>query len=134
MGENNITIFPDKIVIGKKEGGEDNAVPTVEKVAGYRYGNASKARMEIRYGKDNKTFALKKVLVDYIKAPQYVNLTPEQVDLVEDTSQILEWPDYVCQEIINETVRLIMENASDPRLQTNAAVTQTIANPAQTQQ
>ena len=134
MGENNITIFPDKIVIGKKKGGEDNLVPTVEKEAGYRYGNASKARMEIRYGNDNKTFELKKVIVDYIKTPQYVNLTPEQVDLVEDTSQILEWPDYVCQEIINETVRLIMENASDPRLQTNAVVSQSIAPPQQTQQ
>jgi hypothetical protein len=86
MAENDIRVFPDKIVIGKKEGGEDNFVSTVEKSAGYRYGNASKARMEIRYGNDNKTFKLVKVLVDYIKAPQYVNLTPEQVDLVEDTS------------------------------------------------
>ena len=45
----------------------------------------------------------------------------------------MEFPDYVCQEIINELAKLLLENASDPRLQTNLAVNQTIANPAQQQ-
>jgi hypothetical protein len=43
----------------------------------------------------------------------------------------MEFPDYVCQEIINELVRLVMENTADPRLQTNSIVTQSIANPVQ---
>ena len=30
----------------------------------------------------------------------------EEVDKVEDSSQILEFPDYVCQEIVNELVKL----------------------------
>ena len=37
----------------------------------------------------------------------------------------------MCQEIINELVKLLMENASDPRLQSNIPVNQTIANPTQ---
>ena len=104
----------------------------VEREAGVRYGNASNVRMEIRYGQDD-VFKLKKVLVDYIKAPQTIRLTQEQVNLTEDTSQIMEFPDYVCQEIINELVMLVMENTADPRLQTNTAVTKSIANPVQQQ-
>lgn len=105
----------------------------VEKEAGVRYGNASSVRCEIRYGKDNSVFELQSVVIDYIKAPQTIRLTQEQVDLTEDTSQIMEFPDYVCQEIINELTMLVMENTADPRLQTNTTVTQSIANPAQQQ-
>ena len=106
---------------------------TVERTAGNRYGNASKVRIEIRYGRDNSVFELAAIKVDYIKAPQHIRLTQEQIDLTEDTSQILEFPDYVCQEIINELVKLIMENAGDPRLQTQPLVSQSIASPAQEQ-
>ena len=37
--------------------------------------------------------------------------------MTEDTSQIMEFPDYVCQEIINELTTLIMARDADPRLQ-----------------
>jgi hypothetical protein len=50
-----------------------------------------------------------------------------------DTSQVLEFPDYVCFEIVNEFVKLLMENASDPRLQSNLAINQTIAGAPQEQ-
>lgn len=106
---------------------------TVKKESGVRYGNPSSVRCEIRYGKDHSVFELQSVVIDYIKAPQTIRLTQEQVDLTEDTSQIMEFPDYVCQEIINELTMLVMENTADPRLQTNTVVTQSIANPAQQQ-
>ena len=106
---------------------------TVERTAGNRYGNASKVRLEIRYGKDNSVFQLVAIKIDYIKAPQHIRLTQEQIDLTEDTSQILEFPDYVCQEIINELTHIIMENGTDPRLQTHPVVSQSIASPAQEQ-
>lgn len=105
----------------------------VKKESGVRYGNPSSVRCEIRYGKDNTVFELQSVVIDYIKAPQTIRLTQEQVDLTDDTSQIMEFPDYVCQEIINELTMLVMENTADPRLQTNTVVTQSIANPAQQQ-
>jgi len=95
---------------------------TVERTAGNRYGNSSKVRLEIRYGKDNSVFQLAAIKIDYIKAPQHIRLTQEQIDLTEDTSQILEFPDYVCQEIINELTHIIMENGTDPRLQTHPVV------------
>lgn len=106
----------------------------VQRVASNRYGNRSKVRMEIRYGKDNTLFELSKVYVDYLRSPQFIRLTQEQVDEVEDKSQILEFPDYVCQEIVNELIKLLMENASDPRLQSHIPINQSIANPAQEQQ
>lgn len=105
----------------------------VEREAGVRYGNPTNVRMEIRYGHDSSVFELVGVFVDYIKAPQTIRLTQEQVNLTEDTSQIMEFPDYVCQEIINELVHLVMENTADPRLQTHIPVTQSIATPAQQQ-
>ena len=108
--------------------------PSSTRIAETRYGNRSKIRMEIRYGKDDSLFTLTNVYVDYLKAPQFIRLTQEQVDRVEDNSQILEFPDYVCQEIVNELITLLMENASDPRLQTHIPVSQSIANPAQEQQ
>lgn len=127
--------FPRVITLTDKNS-EDNStrlISTVEKETAQRYGNASKVRCEIRYGRDNSVYQLEKVFIDYIKAPQTIRLTKEQVDLTEDTSQIMEFPDYVCQEIINELVLLVMQRDADPRLQTQAAVTQSIANPAQQQ-
>lgn len=108
-------------------------VNAVEKVSQVRYGNPSNIRMEIRYGKDTSLFQLNSIYIDYIKTPQNIRLTQEQIDFIEDKSQILEFPDYVCQEIINELVHIVMENASDPRLQTHIPVSQSIANPAQQQ-
>lgn len=104
-----------------------------QKKAQVRYGNASKVLMEIRYGQDNSVYELIAVLVDYIKTPQHLRLTQEQLDKTLDTSQVLEFPDYVCQEIVNELVLIIMENISDQRLQSHPVVSQSIANPAQQQ-
>lgn len=122
--------FSRTITLGEPD---NRTVSTVERDTGTRYGNASNVRMEIRYGHDNSIFSLEKVFIDYIKSPQTIRLTQEQVNLTEDTSQIMEFPDYVCQEIINELTMLVMENTADPRLQTNPTVTQSIANPAQQQ-
>ena len=119
--------LPKTIKIGNQN------VSNIERSAEIRYGNASQVRLEIRYGTDDSVFKLKKVYIDYIKSPQYIRLTQEQLDYTEDNSQILEFPDYVCQEIINELVHIIMENIGDPKLQTHPVVSQSIANPAQQQ-
>ena len=111
------------------DGAADTTVSLVEKPIALRAGNTSNVRMEIRYGKDDTLFQLKEVQVDYVKSPQFIRLTQEQIDLTEDTSQIMEFPDYVNQEIINELVHLVMEHANDPRLSNNIQMTQSIARP-----
>lgn len=106
----------------------------VERTAAQRIGNPSNVRLEIRYGRDNSLFVLREVQVDYIKVPQYIRLTQEQLDLTQDTSQMLEWPDYICQEITNILVKLLMERTNDPRLSNNLQINQTIARPSGSQQ
>lgn len=128
-GTEGVSNFPRTIKLN-----DQTEIDAVEKETAYRYGNTSKVRMEVRYGHDDSIFTLVKVFVDYIKTPQFIRLTQEQVNLTEDTSQIMEFPDYVCQEIINELTMLVMENTADPRLQTNTTVTQSIANPSTQQQ
>ena len=81
--------------------------------------------MEIRCGK-NKFYTPDVVYVDYLKLPQIINLTWEDVNGVEDTTPECEFPDAVAYEIINIFVKLLFENASDPRLQTHFAINQTV--------
>lgn len=108
---------------------ETDRISLVEKPIAARIGNTSNVRCEIRYGKDDSLFQLAEVQVDYVKCPQFIRLTQEQIDLTEDTSQIMEFPDYVNQEIINELVHLVMERINDPRLSNNIQMTQSIARP-----
>ena len=117
-----------------KNGEVSKDVSLVEKPTAVRVANPSNVRCEIRYGKDDSLFQLVEVQIDYVKSPQFIRLTQEQIDLTEDTSQIMEFPDYVNQEIINELVHLVMEHSNDPRLANNIQMTNTIARPTGQQQ
>lgn len=97
------------------------------KKEGSRIANQSVVNIEIHTGSSN--WKLNRLYVTYIKAPKYYSMTQDQVLAVEDNTPVLEFPDYVCYEIINIYVRLFLENASDPRLQTNVPINQTIAVP-----
>ena len=94
---------------------------------GDRTAHQSKVNIEIHSGNDN--WELNNIYLTYIKSPMYVSMTEDEVLSMVDESQNLEFPDYVCYEIINIFVKLVMENASDPRLQTNMPINQTIAVP-----
>ena len=109
-------------------------ISLVEKPTATRIANPSNVRCEIRYGKDDSLFQLVEVQIDYVKSPQFIRLTQEQIDLTEDTSQIMEFPDYVNQEIINELVHLVMVHSNDPRLPNDMQITNTIARPTGQQQ
>lgn len=109
-------------------------ISLVEKPIAARIGNTSNVRCEIRYGKDDSLFQLAEVQIDYVKVPQHIRLTQEQIDLTEDTSQIMEFPDYVNQEIINELVHLVMTRTGDPILPNHVQITQSIARPTGQQQ
>ena len=89
--------------------------------------NQSSVNLEIHSGDSN--WSLNNVYITYVKAPMYVSMTQDDVLLPEDNTQTLEFPDYVCYEIINIVTRLLLENAGDPRLQTNVPINQTIAVP-----
>lgn len=101
-----------------------------QNTAGDRLANPSIVRLELRFGTDDTVFKPTMLYIDYLKAPMYIRLTQEQINATLDYSQVLEFPDYVCFEIVNIFTRLLMENASDPRLQTNMPINNTIVNPA----
>lgn len=111
------------------DGIKDTNISLIEKPTASRISNPSTINMEIRCGSDD-VFELVQVKVDYLKSPQRINLTHEQMMLTQDTSQIMEYPDYVVQEIINILVRLVLENNSDQRLSTNPVVNQSIQRTA----
>ena len=120
--------FPKEVVLGN-----NLSYDIQDKYACSRHSNQSKVICEIRCGRDRSVFELSQVYIDYIKSPQYVRLTQEQIDSDLDYSQVMEYPDYICQEIINELVTIIMENSGDARLQNHLAVSQSIASPTQQQ-
>ena len=108
---------------------------TIEKPAGSRHANSSRVKVEIRCGRDKSNiFSLSAVQIDYVKAPQFIRLTQEQLDSDEDISQVMEFPDYVNQEIVNELVNLVMRKTNDPSLQAHIQMTQSIARPTGQQQ
>lgn len=114
----------------KKNNETPSALVDSNNVPGDRLANPSIVRLELRYGNDDGVFVPNNIYVDYLKSPMYIRLTQEQINSTLDYSQVLEFPDYVCFEIANIFVRLLMENASDPRLQTNIPINNTIAAPA----
>lgn len=97
------------------------------KPEGDRTSNQSTVKIDIHSG--NSQWTLSQIYVTYLKSPMYVSMTQEQVLDIVDNTPVLEFPDYICYEIINIYVRLFLENASDPRLQTNVPINQTIAVP-----
>ena len=115
---------------GDGEIDEDEKNNLIEKPAGSRHANSSRVKVEIRCGRDKSNiFSLSAVQIDYVKAPQFIRLTQEQLDSDEDISQVMEFPDYVNQEIVNELVNLVMRKTNDPSLQAHMQMTQSIARP-----
>lgn len=122
----------NRIITLKDKFGEKD-VSVVEKPTALRVSNPTTIRCEIRYGMDDTVYRLVEVQVEYLKSPQFIRLTQEQIDRTADTSQIMEFPDYICQEIINKLVILLMERAQDPRLANNIQINRTIARPTEQQ-
>lgn len=120
----------DQIPINASTLGPTDVLSTVDstKPVQGRNANITKVLLEIRFGKDDGLFEPTKAYIDYLKGPQFIRLTQTQIDKTEDTSQVLEFPDYVCFEIVNIFTKLLLENSSDPRLQTNLPINNTIAS------
>lgn len=129
--EGNVSNLPRTFSIKRLQ--EITKASIIDKPIASRVSNTTEVRCEIRCGKDLSIFELEEVHIDYLKSPQHIKLTQNQIDLTEDTSQIMEFPDYVNQEIINELVHLVMERSKDPRLTTHYQMTQSIAKPTEQQ-
>lgn len=90
--------------------------------------DVSETVLEIRVGNEKTNMIPDSVYIDYIKTPKVIELTDEMLDDDMDFTDNLEFPEYVCYEIVNEFAKLLLENASDPRLQTNIPINQSIGS------
>lgn len=98
-----------------------------------RIGNPQPVNIELIYGNDDTKLEINNVFIDYLRVPKYMYITEEELESDDDTSQSMEFPYYACLEIIKRLVALLLENASDSRLQTNIPINQTIGGPARQQ-
>lgn len=87
--------------------------------------NNGKPSIRIYSGND----LCQQIFFKYIRKPKKIELTEEMLLDIADNSESCEFPDYVAYEIINIFTKLLLENAGDPRLQTNLPINQTIAVP-----
>ncbi len=85
--------------------------------------NSSYPNIEIQYRADNENnlVKLKSIELIYLKEPKLYSLSDAQLDGM-DTSDVIEFQEYICQELVEQVVKLVMENNSDARLQTFNAV------------
>lgn len=90
--------------------------------------NSTKSVLEIRVGDERTKKTPTSAYIDYLKTPKVINLTDDDLENDDDLTAELEFPEYACFEIINEFVKLLLENASDPRLQTNIPINQSIGS------
>jgi hypothetical protein len=90
--------------------------------------NSTKSVLEIRVGNEKTKKAPLTAYVDYLKVPKIIELTDDDLESDVDSTAVVEFPEYACFEIINEFTKLLLENASDPRLQTNIPINQSIGS------
>ena len=126
---NSTNIDKDSEVLFNENEGKSRSYQYVNlKDIGDRKSNQSSVKLEIHSGSNDK-WVLDEAYITYLKSPMYVSMTEEDIWDLEDNTQTLEFPDYICYEIINLFVWLVMENQSDPRMQTNPIMNRTIPNP-----
>lgn len=89
----------------------------------------SQKTIEILYG-DKPNVELEAVRFQYLKTPNIIKLTEEQIDGLEKP-ETMEFSDNICYEIINDVFKLIAQNTSDPRLESHIPINQTINPPIQ---
>ena len=77
---------------------------------------------------DTKRVEISSIVIEYLMQPTLVDLTEEEVEAEEDTSQVLEFSKDVGEEIVKMALKLILERGTNPRLQSHVAVNQNISD------
>ena len=87
----------------------------------------NKPVVRIHVGQAHDYMELAMVEVDYLKVPEFVQVRDEDVFSVStDNSQVLEFPNYLLNEIVKRCTIYLLEKASDQRIQTQPAFNQEI--------
>lgn len=86
---------------------------------------------EIKTGLVEDMFNYTFIDVRYIRYPRVLNLTQSQLEGAGDTSNVMEFPDFICDEILKRMVAYVMERNSDPRTSSAFQVSNTNNNTQQ---
>jgi len=84
--------------------------------------NSIQKEIKIFHGNLGDILEVSQVTAKYIQNPVGIHLTEEEIDDLEDKSQVLNLPKTVINEIAKIATRLVLENTQSARLQTNAIV------------
>lgn len=96
----------------------------------------NKPQIDVFVGKPYSMATLDRITIDYIKNPEIIIL--QDIDIFtagKDTSQVLEFPDYLKNEIVKRVSANMLENMRDPRIATQPQLNQEIPSvPLEVQQ
>lgn len=81
--------------------------------------------LEIETGKEGK-YVVDKVEIEYLTDPVELVLTGDHLTEEDDQSPEIQFPLYVCLEIIKTIVKLVLEQGSDQRLMSHQSINQTV--------
>lgn len=84
--------------------------------------------ISIRIGRPDPKVEITQVIIEYLCNPTSIELTEEQVEDDEDTSDVLEFSKDVAEEIVKIALKLILERGSPNRLQPFMAVNAAISD------
>ena len=91
------------------------------------YYDISGGNLVINVGeKDDKKFEVTSVTMEYLKNPEQLFLDADMLTEPFDRSEAMEFPEYVCIEILNVLVMYVLEQGTDPRLSTSPSINRSI--------
>ncbi|MCK5788371.1 MAG: hypothetical protein KAH32_05205 [Chlamydiia bacterium] len=71
-------------------------------------------------------FTVTSVTIEYLRNPSELHLDASDLSTEFDYSAQMEFPEYVCVEILNSLVTFALEQVSDPRISSNPSVNQSV--------
>ena len=71
-------------------------------------------------------FTITKVTIEYLRDPKKIHLEAGDLITEADTTEALEFSEYVCTELVNMTTSFVLEQGSNPRMATVTQVNQSI--------
>ena len=88
-------------------------------------------RLKILTGTEDATYYITRVEIEYLKNPEkWTMVVGDLLKEADDTMEI-EFPDYVITEITNIMITFILEQGSNPRMQSSGAINKSIATPGE---
>ena len=87
----------------------------------------NKPKVKVHIGSKDSVMEIRSIDFEYLKTPEIVTIYDSDIfSATTDPSQILEFPDYLLNEIVKRCTIYLLEKAGDPRIQSQPAFNQEI--------